>query len=243
MRGLIEALQFLTIFRFKKTVINIEGIAASKIYFPLIGAFLGLILILVNTTLTGILPQSLLNLLLVGILIILSGGLHLDGLSDTFDALFSGKSKEEMLAIMKDCHKGAFGVTAIIFLILFKVNLLSLLSVTFKNQGLFLMCVLSRYSLNTAISFFPYARQEGKAKVFFEVKDKILFYIPTLLAVILAGFTLKLTGLLISGLVIIFTLITGKFVKNILGGITGDILGAISELNELFVLFLIFILI
>lgn len=235
MDGFLAALQFLTILRGVK-VTNHKGLVSATMYFPVIGAFLGLILIILNKCLSILFPEPLLSLSLVITLIILTGALHLDGLADTFDAIFSGRDKEKMLSIMHDSHKGTFGVIAIVTIILLKVNLLSLLSIDLKNLGLFLMTLLSRYSMNLAITFFPYAREEGKAKVFFENRNLKTFALSTLLTLLLLGITLQGLSLLILLLVIIFTLIICFAIKIKVGGLTGDILGALCELNELVVL-------
>lgn len=243
MKEILGALQFLTIFRVKKaTLLDAERFACSGLYFSLIGAVLGLVLICLNKFLGIVFPEPLLSLILVITLIILSGALHIDGLADTCDAVFSGKDKQGMLAIMRDSHKGTFGVLGIITVIMLKTYLLALLQGNFKNSGLFLMTVLSRYSMSLAIFLFPYARTEGKAKIFFENKTKKIFLLSTLVALVMSALTLKLMGLIILFLAIVFTLIIGSIIERKIGGVTGDTLGALSELNELLVLLSVFLL-
>lgn len=242
MLGLLPALEFLTILPIrKKNHTESEELWACTSYFPLIGAFLGLILIGLNNFLSILFPEPLLSLSLVITLIILTGALHLDGLADTFDAIFSGRDKEKMLIIMHDSHKGTFGVIGIITIILFKTGLLSLISLNFKNLGLFLMTTLSRYSMHLAITFFPYARTQGKAKIFFENISLKLFGLSTLITLLLLGITLNWISIAILFLLISFTLIASMMIKRLIGGLTGDTLGAMCELNEIIVLLSIFI--
>lgn len=240
MEGFLAALQFLTILPCVK-VTNNKGWVSSTMYFPIIGAFLGLILIGINKCLFILFPEPLPSLILVIILIILTGALHLDGLADTADAIFSGRDKEKMLAIMQDSHKGTFGVIGIITIILLKTSILSLIAVNLKNLGLFLMTLLSRYGMYLAITFFPYARPQGKAKIFFENRSLKMFGLSTLITLLLLGITLKWISIVILFLLIIFTLIISIAIKKMLGGLTGDTLGAICELNEIIVLLSIFI--
>lgn len=235
MKRLLEALQFLTILQFKPQS-DRRHLADSLVYFPLIGAFLGLILIVIHYCLKAIFPQNPLSLILVIALIILTRALHLDGLADTCDALFSSKDKAEMLSIMRDSHKGTFGVIAIVTLILLKVNLLALIPADLKNLNLFLMTVLSRYGMHLAIFFFPYARQEGKAGIFFENKNFKIFILSTLTTLLLLGVTLSWRSLAVFILVVIFTLTLCFMIKRKIGGLTGDTLGAVCELSELVVL-------
>lgn len=233
--GFLQALEFLTILRFRKDTDN-QGLDYSARYFPLIGALLGLILVAINNLLYQVFPAPLLSLILITILVILTGGLHLDGLADSCDALFSGKDKQEMLAIMHDSHKGTFGIIGIIILILFKLSLLILMPTGFKNLGLFLMTVLSRYSMSLSIACFLYARNLGKAKIFFNTHRFKMFLLSTLFTLILLGLTLKWVSILILLLVIIFTLSINTGIKKIIGGVTGDTIGAVCELNEVVVL-------
>ena len=241
LNGFLQALEFLTIVRFHKDADN-QGLDSSASYFPLIGGFLGLILIGINNLLFKIFPAPLLSLILVSTLDILTGGLHLDGMADSCDAIFSGKDKQEMLAIMHDSHKGTFGILGIITLILFKLSLLSLMPAHAKNLGLFLMALLSRYCMSLSIAYFPYARREGKAKIFFNTHRLKMFLLSTLFTFILLGLTLRWVSMLILPLVIIFTLSINTLIKKIIGGLTGDTIGAVCELNEVVALMSIFIL-
>ena len=126
MKSFILALQFLTTipFRTKKPASN-DRLPQATIYFPLVGLLLGLILVAVNSLLSYFgFKELFINSALVALLIVFTGGLHLDGLADTFDALLSRKRKAEMLEIMRDSHIGTMGVLSLIVVILFKISLL-----------------------------------------------------------------------------------------------------------------------
>ncbi len=243
MNGLINALQFLTVVRFKKQYsVDAQGLGSSLLYFPLVGAFLGLVLIVLDKILFLILPVGLINIILVFTLIILNGALHIDGLADSCDALFSLKKKEEMLSIMHEVHKGTFGVLAIVAIISFKIALLSSIPAELRFLSLFLMAVLSRYSMSLAVTFFPYARDNGKAKIFFQQKKLKYFMASTIITFILLSLTPRLMNLIIFFLTVAFTYFVGSSVNRKIGGLTGDNLGALSELNETLVLLSIFVL-
>lgn len=237
MEGLINALQFLTVLRLKRRALtDEEGLGSSWVYFPLVGALLGVVLVALGRALSPFMPSTLLSLILVFTLVILSGGMHIDGLADSCDALFSGKNKEEALCIMRDCHKGTFGVLAIIADILFKVYLLSSVPLNLKTPCLLSMTVLSRYSMTIGIAFFPYARKEGKAKAFFQEKGLKNFLFSTLITLIIMALIPKIVGLAVLFFVVIFTLLICLYLKRRISGLSGDTLGALSELNELLVL-------
>ncbi len=244
MTGFLLALQFLTV-----VPVKIPGTVASSrfggsvAYFPVVGFFLGCLLICADGLLSAFfLNPFLVNVILVILLMILTGGLHIDGLADTFDALCSGKKREEMLLIMRDSRIGTMGVVAIVSVILLKLALLSSLGSDGKWPALILMCVLGRYSFAWNLKSFPYAREEGKAKIFFDGMDNKIFLAATFISLI---FSIAFCGTRGAGIfltTVVFILWAGKFIAGKIGGMTGDTLGAVGELTEVFTLFTILIL-
>ena len=123
MSSFFAALQFLTLFPWpRRTDRSADEVGSSAIFFPVIGFLLGLILVLVNFLLAPFASPGLSSVALVAILALLTRGLHLDGLGDTFDGLGAGGDRERMLEIMDDSHTGAFGLIAIVLLLFFKIH-------------------------------------------------------------------------------------------------------------------------
>jgi len=242
MKPFLLALQFLTTFPLnKKLVYEEKDFPRSLVFFPVVGLILGGLLFLVFQVLSDMkIDGFLINILLVFILILATGGLHLDGLADTVDALASGKSKEEMLRIMRESHIGTMGVLSLILVILGKLALLQAITPYFKKTGLIFSCFLSRYSLVCLIYFFPYARAEGKARLFFEGINSKIFFVTTLVTVSVAVLLCRLQGLIIFAGVFGFIMCAGLYIKKRIGGQTGDTLGALSELTEVLVLLFIY---
>lgn len=124
-KGLILTIQFLTRLPINIPVdFNDENIRKSTFFFPFVGILLGAIASL-PYILFGKENMEIASLLIVILMIFLTGGLHLDGLSDTVDGFFSNKKKKDVLEIMKDSRIGAFGVLSLIILVLFKYVLIS----------------------------------------------------------------------------------------------------------------------
>lgn len=243
MRNFLLALQFLTIMPVKVKNIKESNLPNSLIYFPLVGLVLGLILTGINKVFLILdFDQFIINIILIVSLIIFTGGLHLDGLADTADALLSRKNKEEMLEIMHDSRIGVMGLLTVISIILLKIAFLSSISIPLKTISLLLMCTLSRWSLVLTMFLFSYAREEGKAKVFTQGINLKIFILATIIALACAITIWKIKGLLIFIIIAMSSYITGKFINNKIGGITGDALGAINELTEVVTLFSICIL-
>jgi len=232
------ALQFLTILPLKIKEASEKNMADSMMYFPAVGLFLGLMLSGLNKLLLTLnFPALTINIILVIALIIITGGIHLDGLSDTTDAFSSGKPKEEMLAIMRDSHIGVMGTLSLISIILLKICLLSSLSAPLKTTGLLLACVLSRWSAVLSMFLFPYARRDGKAKVFMQNMNSKIFFLSTIVTVICAFAIWRLEGLVALLIIAGCVYLSGNLFSRKIGGITGDTLGATIELTEVITLF------
>ncbi len=233
-----SALAFLTILPVRKKEISQRILT----YFPLVGFLLGIILTLVNRFLTKLFPSSITNLFILLTLILLTGGLHIDGFADSFDGFFSGKDKGEILRIMDDPHIGTKGVVAVFFLLLFKFLILEKLK--FKYQPLILMPIISRWAMVVAINFAQPAKNEGLGKIFTEEKDylpRLSLSMPCLIASLftlgLTVFFLAFRSIILIFVCIIFIFALLKYSNKKISGITGDILGAINEIAELCVLF------
>ena len=243
MIGFLSALQFLTVIPLRIKNIDEHKLANALIYFPLVGLLIGLILAGLSRALFAMHFFELTTAaVLVVALAVITGGMHLDGLSDTFDAAMSGKDKERCLEIMRDPHSGAMGVISIVCVLLLKVVFIFSLSPRDLPVALVLMCVLSRWSLVEAMFFFPYARSEGKAKIFTSNINFRILLLATSIALIFAMLALRMKGLLLFIIAGLGTWLFSKLISRKIGGITGDTLGALNELIEVVVLFSICIL-
>jgi len=238
MKKILLALQFLTIIPIKVKSADDKEIADSLIYFPIAGLFIGLALAGINGLLGFFnFPRLATDVILIVSLIAITGGMHLDGLADTSDALLSVRNKDEMLKIMRDPHIGVMGVIGIVSILLLKIAFLFSLDPSLVPVGLILMCVLSRWSLVLSLFLFPYARQEGKAKIFSEGINSRIFILAAIIAFVCALVTAGLRGLLILGIITLCACLINKLITKRIGGITGDTLGATGEINETLTLF------
>lgn len=238
MNSLLLAIQFLTSVPIRtKARIEVEELPRAVVYFPLVGLLLGVVLAGLNLALTTLVVSALLiNTILVISLILLTGGLHLDGLADTFDALASGKDKEGMLGVMRDPHIGTMGVLSLIGVMMLKVAILSSLDQNSKNVALIFMCVLSRWSLILPLCLFKYARSLGKAKHFFGYLSFRGLILLSLAIFLFVTFIWGQKGIIVFTAALIFAYFLNRFVNRKIGGITGDTLGAALELNEVVIL-------
>jgi len=243
MASLLLSFQFLTILPIKVKDFNERRIADSAVYFPIVGLCLGLLLVAVDALLTLLnFPAFSTNIILVVFLILITGGMHLDGLADSSDAFLSAKPKNEMLQIMRDSHIGVMGVLSLICVILLKIGLLSSINTFLKWNALLLVCVLSRWTAVLSIFLFPYARQDGKAKLFIEGMNLKIFILSSIIVIICAAFIWQVRGLILLLIVTAFVYGSGKLICRKIDGITGDTLGATIELSEIVTLFFMFVI-
>lgn len=234
MRLFLVALEFLTILpiRLRKETDSKE-LAKSIMYFPVVGLFLGICLVILEYILSYFFPTSIVRLVLIGFLIFITGGLHIDGLADTIDALASRKKSEDALKIMRESTVGPIGASCIFIFILAKYIALG----EFFGGRLYAMFLLfpmaGRMGMVTACCLFPYARAEGTGKAFITKGAAKEFIISGTISFIAGIILFRARALFILGSVIIIVVILGKYFTKKLGGITGDILGFINEIGEL----------
>lgn len=243
MQSFLIALGFLTILPVGVKDASEEKIARSMAYFPLAGLLLGVILTSTGNLLSFFAFKTLpISIILTVLLALLTGGLHLDGLTDTIDALASRKNKEECLVIMRQAQVGAIGVLGLICVLLLKIALVSSIISVSRPTALLLMCVLSRWAQVFSVRSFAYARDNGKAKVFFNRMNNKIFIIAGFSALFLSVWLLRLNGLNLFIMTSIFTFFCGRVFTLRFGGLTGDTIGAINEITEIFVLFILIVL-
>ncbi len=237
MKRFLVALQFLTILPVRiRSEVTPEDLGASLRYFPLVGLLLGLALAGM-VPLLGLLPHPVLAILILILSIVLTGGMHVDGFADTCDGFGGLRPKEKVLEIMRDSRVGVMGVTGVFCLLALKGVLLASISPQILWRLLILMMVFSRWSQVLVCSTSSYARAEGKAKCFVEYAGRNELLGASIFAALVLLFLGSWQGLLVLCLSLLPLLLFLTYVKRRIGGVTGDIIGAASEITEAAVLF------
>ena len=265
MNGLRSAIGFLTILPLAPS--GAPGpLVSARGWFPLVGLLLGLILASLEilrmlmlqagssgwygyaplpVTYPVFLNHTILlwSVLLVVILVVLTRALHLDGFMDSCDALLGGFDRERRMAILRDPNVGAFAVVGVICLLLVKVAAMIGLPTTGADRlpVLLLFPCLSRWAMLLTMELYPYVRSNGIGTAFFDGGQGrfrwqlILGFVFTLaVSVTLAG----MVGLVLLAAACAVAWGTGAWATRLLGGVTGDIYGAVNELTEVTVLLL-----
>lgn len=237
------AVQFLT--RIPITIrapVEEKDLARSMAFFPLVGVLLGVLAASCHALISPFLGRPAGDLLALVFLVVITGNLHGDGLMDTADGLFSGRSREEILEIMKDSRVGSHGATAGFLVFLAKFVLLGQLPGKGVTLGLILMTALGRWAQVYGAALYPYVRKgRGAGNFTVYVGFRELFWASvTMLGflVVLLGFK----GIFLAGGALTGVAGLGWLIRKKIGGMTGDTLGALNECTEVLTLLILQVL-
>ncbi len=234
MRRFLLAISFLTIIpAYGNRLADDREMAGSMAFYPLVGFIVGGLLAALayfnhwlSLGLSG-------DALVIVFWIILTAGLHMDGLMDTADGLFSGKERERKLEIMRDSRVGAMGAIALAALLILKLSFLGSIAYPDKLWILMISPAVGRTAMALCIYLFPYARSgPGLGKSFADQAGWGYIFIAVVTLLLGTFWVLKSTGLIMLGLTVIPAALLATWMARQLGGLTGDTYGAICELSE-----------
>ena len=237
MKGFLIALQFLTALPLEiKGKLEEKELVKSMLYFPVAGLLIGSLLAGLNIIMIKLFAPAVSSALVIILLVIMTGGLHLDGFADTCDGFYAGKNKNEILEIMHDSHTGVMGTVGLICLILLKFTLVIDIQGSNAAAILIIMAITGRWAMACMSSISLYAGSEGTGRAYVQHSG-----INELLG---ASFICILCGLLIAGLKFIPVFLSAAlavlllyfYFKKKIRGVTGDTLGATDEVIEIIVL-------
>ena len=229
MKSLISAIQFLTILPLgKPKIFDPKGMIP---FFPIVGLILGGLVLIFDQAAMRLWSEPVVAMLDVILLVVLTGAFHLDGLGDAADGLFGHRSKEEALAVMKDSRIGVMGLVAIVCGLSIKWCGIMELH-THRNLLLVIIPAYARGGMIFGIRFLKYGRPEGgTGHDLFSDSLKISAFWGLLIPVALS-FLLGWRGVLLNLTFIIITAVILLYYKKRIGCITGDMLGAMTEVLE-----------
>lgn len=234
MREFLAAVRFLTIMPVPgQWGTAEEDLPGSSAYFPVVGLLLGIVAAAVAIGLSHLLPPWPAMAASVIVLIAFSGGLHMDGLSDTADGFMSSRPKERILEIMKDSRIGAMGAIAIASCMLMKFSSMMLMNQESFWRAAVLMPLAGRSAIVIQMATLPYARPEGGlGAIFYRTRSAVPVIVATLLMAASGWVLFGRGGLVAMGVVVAGTFLFNMVCRRKIGGATGDTLGASCEIAE-----------
>jgi len=213
-----------------------RSLADSALYFPLVGLLMGFVLAGIDYGLGRVLPDLLTSAITVTLLLLLTGALHFEGFVDACDGLLGGHTRERRLEIMRLKNVGAYAVAGGALLLILKFAAISALTHEWSRFWIIaIFPMLSRWVMMLALSVFPYAREQGLGTAFRGVKP-VRVIVVGVVVLIAAGAFAWLPGIILFVIATVVAVLIGFWVTKLLGGLTGDIYGAINELSEVIVL-------
>lgn len=231
-RLLLVALQLLTRVPVGDPVSEERDIARSVAWFPVVGAMIGGLGAFAWWATTLPLPSVSAATLAVAVMVLATGGLHWDGLADTADGLFGGDGPDSRIEIMRDSRLGTYGALALVLVMLLKVSLLAGLGPVDGAAALVVSSALGRAAAVVALWDAVPARPDGAGALLLNhltTGPVVAAGLVGLLATALFAGPATPAVVVASGVVVA---LVRRSAVNRLGGLTGDVIGAMVLLGE-----------
>jgi adenosylcobinamide-GDP ribazoletransferase len=229
MTSFLSAVSFLSILPVPK---NRPFESRMVAHFPLVGLLIGGLLVGVDWVGALIFPTYLRCAVDVLFLAVVTGALHLDGLADSADGLFSHRPRDRVLEIMKDPHVGVMGVLAVVFCILLKIVGIKGIGETNLWLWLLLAPTLARASQVIGLLVMQDARENGGIGSPLYQKGNYRILLACLVPLAIPFLFHLRTGILMLVVFASSTAVLLIYFQYRIGGMTGDTFGAMTEIVE-----------
>ena len=216
-----------------------EDMHKGFLYYPVVGLIPGLIDMVVELLVCQILPEiyGIIFSLLANFFV--TGAFHLDGLSDTADGIYSARTRERMLEIMKDSRIGTNGGIAMCFDIMLKV--VGLACCNMRWLMILMMPVAGKMVQGAIVYKAVYPRKTGIG-IYVGTVSLSTVIGTVILGLIAMTVAFSWWGILMYAVLFVLAYLFRVYITGKIGGITGDVMGAGSELAEIFLLILVLII-
>ena len=237
-RDMIVALRFMTRLPFPGVSHTSGSLSRAAVFFPVMGLLVAAGAVGLNTILSGHVDRDLVALVILVYLVVITGGLHEDGLADAADGFGAGWSKEQILAIMRDSRIGSYGAIALTLSLLARYVLLSKLPTHNFSGYLIASHVLCRWT-TLPLSFFlrPARAEDGQGAQVAQRISAAALTLGTLFTLAVCYWALHKSGWIPVVTAVSITLLSGLYYRSQIGGVTGDCYGATNQLTEIAVYF------
>ncbi|MSQ41492.1 MAG: adenosylcobinamide-GDP ribazoletransferase [Dehalococcoidia bacterium] len=227
------ALEFLTPLRLRRVrQWDDRSFGAALAWYPLVGLAIGIVLLLLDRGLERLLPSGPASALLVAALVLLSGGLHLDGIADTADGLALQGDRAERLGIMSEGNTGPAGVMALVLVLLVTWTALASLAAPVRSAGIVLAPALARWAVVPVVVLFHPARPRGLGHALHAAAWPLAVPLATVLAAAAALALFGPQGLALLAVAAGAAVAIAYASARMLDGVTGDTYGAAIEIAQ-----------
>jgi adenosylcobinamide-GDP ribazoletransferase len=235
---ILVAFQFLTRIPMPPTAFEADSLSRSVKFFPLVGLVVGSGAVLLQRLLMPHLGRPVIALIVLAYLVLITGCLHEDGLADTADAFGAGRTKEQVLLILKDSRVGSYGATALALSLLARYLLLASLPVEHFAAYVISAHVLCRWTSLPLSYFLPPSREEdGQGARIAKLTPLSSLVFGSFFSVVVVILALRWTAVAPLLVAILAVVLSAWFYSRKIGGVTGDCFGATNQLTEIAVYF------
>ena len=208
-------------------------LSRSAVYFPAVGALVGLFGAAAYGAVSLAFAPTFAAAAALAATVWLTGAFHEDALGDTFDGFGGGWQRDEVLRIMRDSRLGTYGTVALVLTLGARWTALASLAPAAVLGALVGAHVLARWTALPLILWLPYVRETGTGKPFAASMTPGRLAAGSAVAVGLAALALGWALVPVGLTVVAVTVVGGLYSRSKIGGMTGDVLGAVNGLSEL----------
>jgi adenosylcobinamide-GDP ribazoletransferase len=235
---IVVAFQFLTRIPMPSIAFETDSLSRATKFFPPVGLVVGSGAVLLQRMLTFHMNRPLAAVIVLLYLVLITGCLHEDGLADTADGFGGGRTKDQILAILRDSRIGSYGATALVLSLLVRYLLLASLPLGHFAAYVISSHVLCRWS-SLPLSYFltPAREQDGQGSRIAKLTSSASLILGSVFSFAVVAFALRWSALAPALAAILTVLLSGWFYARKIGGVTGDCFGATNQLTEIAVYF------
>jgi len=233
---------FLTIFPVGKVSDDLSEFGSVWFLSPLVGAFIGILAGMVAWMLLRVMPSLVVGPLTIGLIVLITGAHHLDGLLDFGDALMAHGTPERKFEVMHDKALGAGGFALGIFVPILTIASLVAINVNMVGQAIIVSELTAKLSM-VSMTRFGRSAHEGTGSIvvksMHEKKANAKLLVAFIISLAIAGFVLGMAGVAATLTSIASALVITGISNNQFKGISGDVLGATNEISRMISLLVI----
>jgi adenosylcobinamide-GDP ribazoletransferase len=235
----LSAIQFMTRIPVPSQPYEVDSLSRAVKFFPFVGVVVGGSAALLHMLLAPHLPRPIAALLVVVYLVLVTGCLQEDGLADVADGFGGGRSREQILLILRDSRIGSYGGAALTLSLLGRVLLLSSIPIKLVAPYLITAHVLCRWTTLPLSYVLPAARPgtaegvDGQGARIAKLTSTGTLIGGTIFSFAVAAMLLRTQAIAPIVVAMALTLLAGLYYKRRIGGITGDCFGATIQLAEI----------
>lgn len=234
----LVAVQFLTRLPVPRVRFDPDSLSRAAKFFPVVGLMIGIGASVLQRIAAPHLSHPLVALLVLTFLVLITSGLHEDGLADTADGFGGGWNREQVLTILRDSRIGSFGALALVLSVLARFLLLSNLPVNRFTALVVSAHILCRWTTLPLCYFLPPAREsDGQGARIAQKISPASLLIGTLLSFGIVFYFMRTASWIPVLVTLVLTALSGLYYSRRIGGVTGDCFGATNQLTEIAVYF------